>query len=229
MFSSPWGKRLFGLLGLLMMTGSLSCTPRIGESPPPQAKLEMAGSSCLPDAAGSFGRFFEGSAQNEEITQAWSCAASTFYEFKKYIRGREADRYSPHELGKFVEDNFLARGSKISDALMKQMMKIKVILVGGSEDYLLHNEIDLCISMVNQLSQMSIDLNPFMKVLTLHWLPQIQMENDGLDNFEKANLVFQKFIQQFSDLVSRNNPSYNLNDLVQLLREFENFNQKRPF
>lgn len=224
MYFRSWSKRLFIFLCLLTLTGSISCAPRIGEDPPPQSKLALTGASCLDTASENFVSFFKGEGEKEKINQAWGCVASTFFEFKKYIRGRESDRYSPSEIAKFIEDNFLhnaGSSKKISVGLQQQLMKIKVILVGGSEDYLLHNEIQLCISMIDQLSQMSLELNPHMKILTMHWTPQIQMANDQLEDFENANLAFQNFIQKFSDLVSRNNPSYSLENISRVLRELE--------
>ena len=216
-------------LCLFLAFQHISCTPKIGEDPPPAKNLGVTPSPCLDHATDSIGDFVRGDGKPAEISEAWGCLSSAFIEFKKYIRGRISDRYSPQELETFIEDNFiersaiLARKKQISPELQSQMMKIKVILIGGSTEYLTRTELGDIINLLSEFRRMSIAINPAMKILTMHWKPDNQINDSQLEEFEQANMAIQTFAKDISNLVKKNNPSYDLNDVPILLRELEKF------
>ncbi len=214
---------------LVLSFQHLSCTPKIGEQPPPPKDLSVAASPCLDKAMQSMGDFFRGTAKDSELSESWGCLSSAFVEFKKYVRGRESDRYSSQELATFIEDNFIERNPitsrtrKISPELQSQMMKIKIILIGGSAEYLTRNELDLVVNLLSEFRSMSLAINSSMKILTMNWKPEGQMNDAQMEEFERANQAIQNFVKDFASLVKNNNPSYNLNDIPVLLKELEKF------
>lgn len=216
-------------LSLILVSPLLSCTPKIGEEPPPPKNLGVEASPCLDKATESLGAFVQGTAKDAELSEAWACLSSAFVEFKKYVRGRESDRYSSQELATFIEDNFIERNPItsrkriISPELQVQMMKIKVILIGGSGEYLTRDELTLVVNLLTEFRRMSLTINPSMKILTMHWKPDEQLNDAQMEEFERANYAIQDFIKDFASLVKKNNPSYDLNDIPILLKELEKF------
>jgi len=225
-----FSKWVLRLLCLSLAFQQLSCTPKLGEDPPPMKNLGMETSPCLDQAANSIGEFFRGEAKESELSGAWGCFSSAFVEFKKYVRGRSSDRYTPQELATFIEDNFIEKNilsvmaGRISVGLQKEFMKIKVILIGGSQEYLTRSELDDVVKLLGEFRRMSLYLNPSMKILTMNWQPDfLTVGGPHLEEFERANTVIQEFAKDFAAIVKKNNPSYNLNDFPAILREMEKY------
>lgn len=219
---APW-------ICLVIASQQLSCTPKVGEEPPPPQALGVKPSPCLDKAMESIGEFFRGTAKDADLSESWGCLSSAFAEFKKYVRGRESDRYNTQELATFIEDNFIernpitARKRRISPELQVQMMKIKIILIGGSTEYLTRNELTSVINLLGDFRRLSLAINPSMKILTMNWKPEGPMNDAQMEEFEKANFAIQTFVKDFASLVKNNNPSYDLNDIPVLMKELEKF------
>ncbi len=218
-------------LCLVLVVSQMSCTPKVGEAPPDAKDLGIKPTPCLDKATQSLGDFARGNAEPQALSEAWGCLSSAFTEFKKYVRGRESDRYSSQELATFIEDNFIEknpinlRKRKISPELQVQFMKIKIILIGGSLEYLTRAELSDVINLFGEFRRMSLAINPSMKILTMNWKPDSQLNDSQLLEFENANIAIQDFVKDFSSLVKKNNPSYDLNDIPIFLKELEQFSE----
>lgn len=203
----------------------LQCTPKIGEEPPKAPEQKIEGTACLADALSAIEKFAVGTAADSEILSAFGCGKTALIAFKRYVRGRENDRYSTQELASFIEQNFLSaeansskfKTKKISPELQLEVMKIKRIFIGGSVSELTFPELDQLIELLSQISNIAVDLNPYMVLLLNKWVPEQPKNFDANSKFfEAGNKAVQKAAKDLTSLIEKQNPEYVLSDLKKL-------------
>lgn len=205
----------------LVLTG---CDIKLGEEPPPP-EAQGFGSACLSKVGDVFGRFAQGTANDIEIKDSWTCVISAVEDFRRYVRGRSEDRYSSEELASFLEKNFLEAGhSEISPALQKELMKFKQLFVGGSSEYISRSELVTLNQVLSMFQDVSLRLNPYMIVFSLNWRVngRTNVQRD-MQFFEQANQELQDAAKTIATQVEQNTQTYVLNDFSKLLREFAAF------
>lgn len=212
------------LILVLSLTVLTSCIGKVGEEPPPQTAQEFSGSACLSKALPVVQEFLKGEANDRELGASWDCVSDAIVKFKRYVRGVSRDRYTSQELTTFLEDNFLSKEDpqEISPALQLEMMKIKQIFVGGSSEFLTQEELDKSLTVFASFKELSLQLNPYMKVFALNWLTTRNIQSDSRF-FEEANETLQLVAKELSSLVAVNAISYRIEDAAVLFQEFETF------
>lgn len=218
-----FSKRLIrkGLVLLIISTISLAgCESKVGEQPPPAENQEFAGANCLSEMNPVAKAFIQGTAKKEEVISAWNCVSGAVEKFKRYVRGRTADRYTSQELATFLERNFLEKSTpsrKISPTLQKEFMKLKQVFIGGSDEYISRDEIDKLIVFFGNLRTMTVNLNPYMKVFSLNWsLSEANSLQVEARYFEDANREIQSAAKTLASLIEKTGASYKLSDFVAL-------------
>lgn len=205
------------------------CNLPIGEKAPrstsPEAKLGFE-PKCLSDVLPIMAKFVTGEAKPSEITNSWDCFANGLDLFYRKVKGRNSDEYSSEELARFFED-FFFDNLVLSDSLRLEIMRIKQVLVGGSENSLTRDEITGLIRFASIAKTASIEILPHMKLLSLNWKvnPRTNIESQ-IEDFNKTNLAFQKFIHTIGAQIQKNNARYELRYLVALLEEVARLYQK---
>ncbi|MGZ3773074.1 MAG: hypothetical protein ACXVCY_03450 [Pseudobdellovibrionaceae bacterium] len=206
------------ILSVLVLSG---CDSKIGEQPPPPKSQEFSGAKCLSSIKPTIKDFIQGDAKNEALENAWDCIGGAVEKFKRYVRGRQGDRYTSQELATFLEDNFLdlKKGEKISTGLQSEFMKVKQLFIGGNDDLTL-DEIDKVIGLIKKLREITVNLNPYVKVLTLKWSVSTQSNSESDARFfENANNEIQNAARSLSSLIEKNGRSYKLSDFVNLMEQ----------
>lgn len=229
MFSKYFSSRFWVVLSLsvLVLTG---CDSKIGEAPPPPTSQEFGGARCLSDMNPIAKSFIEGTAKKEEVEAAWNCMGGAVEKFKRYVRGRSADRYTSQELATFLEDNFLEKSNNknISPELQLEFMKIKQLFVGGSVESISRDEIDKLIELFKNLKVMTVALNPYMKVLSLNWsVSEANNLQRDVRYFEDANREVQNAARSLAALIEKNGQSYKLSDFVTLTEKLGEFLEEK--
>lgn len=210
---------------LVLSTAILSCGIKIGETPPAAAIPEYRADTCLDSAATSLGEFFSGNAKDDEITTSWDCFSSMLKEFKSKVRCKIRDKCSPDEIAQFVEDNFMDENAGqlkqkvISTELRIQLMKIKKLFLGGNLEYISTSELDRLTELLGNIRDLSRDINPSMKVLTLNWENKLLSSDVSLFDFEAVNENLVKIAQRLSGLINKEDNAYYFNDFEALLSE----------
>ncbi|AHZ84939.1 hypothetical protein AB1A81_11085 [Bdellovibrio bacteriovorus] len=221
-----FSKCLKAVLALCLVAGLASCDSKVGEEPPPPESQEFGGTQCLTDAKPVAKAFVVGDANKEELEAAWDCIGSAVEKFKRYVRGNSSDRYTAQELATFLEKNFLDPKEKviISEQLQTEFMKLKQVFVGGSREYLTRGELDKTIALVKSLRTITVNLNPYMKVISLNWevSESPNMQSD-VRHFEEANKELQNAARMLASLIEQNAQGYNLSDFVVLMQEVGQF------
>lgn len=235
MFSKRVPSRLKGSVGLFvgstvsaLLLSLLACTPKVGEAPPPVSSPQVQGMGCLNDAAMAAKQFMLGEARDADLANGWDCAVTAFTQFR-VVRGSASDSYTPAEVAKFLEDNFLEaepnRGRPaITPDLQREFMKLKQIFVGGRQDLILRAEISKTIDLLRTLKTLTLALNPYMRIFVLKWNPKEAVSREAdLEFFEKANLQLQTAARQLGALIQANHPAYKFDDLISFLEQMSKF------
>ncbi|XGC79656.1 hypothetical protein ACES2L_09985 [Bdellovibrio bacteriovorus] len=226
MFSKrKWSLKTASLLTVAMM-GLSACDSKVGEAPPPPQSQEFGGTDCLTEAKPVIKAFVLGDAKNDELETTWVCIDSAIEKFKRYVRGRSADRYTPQELATFLENNFLAKSEDppISPALQAEFMKVKLLFLGGSPNYISRAELDKILVLTKSLREITIKLNPYMKVLSLNWsVTEANNIQRDVKYFEDANREVQNAARTLAALIEKNGQTYKLSDFVFLMEEMGTF------
>lgn len=210
--------------GLLAITLGLgACDSKVGEAPPPPTNQEFGGAQCLSAVKPVVTSFIKGEATTRDIEASWDCAGSVVEKFKRYVRGRASDRYTAQELATFLEKNFLS-GETITPQLQTEFMKLKQLFVGGSGEYLTREEIDKLLVLFDNFSDISVRINPYMKVFVFNWSASDPAKmQDNIKYFEQANIEIQNAARSLADLIEKNSQSYLLSDFVVLTNELSAF------
>lgn len=221
-----FSKRRLLTLSLMALFTS-SCSLEIGEQPPEPNNIELGATKCLSKSASDLKAFFTAEVSDQDLARAWSCIESAFYQFDKYVVGQDKNRYTSEEVVNFLEKNFFedsASNQKIHKELQIEFMKLKQIFVGGSRDFVTREELKQSQAFIRQISQMTVQLNPFMKIVAMNWKPNLEVgRNADLELFEKSNLATQLFAKQLSGIIKVHQSSYQLTDVVRLIKELQKF------
>lgn len=212
------GSFLVLILSFFVLSG---CDSKVGESPPPVSNQEFGGAQCLDAIKPALEAFVQGTATKEELENSWDCIGSAIEKFKRYVRGRKADRYTSQELATFLETNFLdqSKNEKISPALQAEFMKVKQVFIGGNND-LTRGEIDKLIVLIKNFRQITVNLNPYVNVLSLKWSVSNEKSHESeVRFFEEANKEIQNTSKLLSSLIEKNGRSYKLSDFAVLMEE----------
>lgn len=207
----------------------VACDVKIGEKPPEPAEIGLGVTKCLSKSADDLRLFFTAEVSDRDLSAAWTCVESAFYQFDKYVVGQDRNRYTSQEIVNFLQKNFFENQdrSKITPAFQKELMKLKQIFVGGSVDYVTRDELKKSQNFIRNISQMTIELNPFMKIIIMNWVPNLnQGQAEDLALFEVSNLAAQTFIKKLALIIKTNESEYRISDALRLVKEIESYFQE---
>lgn len=217
------------ILAMLLLLSSVACNFPINEEPlesKPIDKVLGDSTGCLSNVVPTLEQYFGGEAQEAQIEATWNCVSTTLNTFEKSVEGRYEDRFTSRELAHFIEQYFLEDGQKISDELLVQIFRIKQLFVGGSVDYISRKEVKFLTRVVQELKEITLELNPHMMIFSMNWKVQSPMQDSDLDKFEAANVAIQKAAKKLAVIIERNGVSYDISNFAVLLRELSNISAK---
>jgi len=221
-----FNKLIYIFLSLLVLQ---ACDLPLGEEPPktlaPQAELGFE-RKCLSNVLPIMARFMTGEAKPTEIETSWNCFSTGLDLFYRKVRGRNSNEYSSEELARFFED-FFFEDLTLSPSLRLQIMRLKQVLVGGTESTLTREELQGLVKFGQVAKVASLEILPHMKILSLNWTldPNHKIE-DQIAEFNRADAAFQKFLLTIGSQIQKNNTDYRLSYLVTLLEEISDLYDK---
>lgn len=205
---------------------SISCSPRVGEEPPPQKQIPLGATQCLGESTDEFGRFFKAESNAVKMNASFDCFESAFALFRKYVRGRADDKFTPQELTDFLINNFYPIDSsgnrpEVSPEFQKDLMKIKTLFVGGDERFITLVEVDRTIDFLKSVREIALKLLPHMPLLSQR--PEIQKSQDLNAEFDLAERAVRESLGLWLGLFSKSHEPYKIDNLMQLGRNGETF------
>lgn len=210
---------LFNLAFTAVMSISfLGCGLKFGEKKKESQIAEVQGTSCLKDSMASLKLFTTGEAEDEKLAEAFDCLQKSIVIFKENIRGQDKNSFTPGEVAGFVTKNFIKDSTlNLTPELMKSIMKVKVLLVGGTEDLIQKTEVDAISSLIARLKPEVIRLNPHMKVLVQKYTPESGELTE--EKFNEAYRSVKITLKRLGGIVASGEREYQLSDLMDLAIE----------
>lgn len=207
------------LIGAIVLILSCSGCGLLGDSmsAPVSAPNNIAQeANCMSESLDTLGQFFSGSVSASAIGGSWQCFEDAVDLFARKVRGANPNYWTARELANFIETQFLDAGEKISDDLMTNIMRIKVLLIGGPNDRINRDEIGALHGLAKALAKLMQDLNPQMTIYSGNW---IQSGNHAADKAELGSAE-----AEFTEKIRASWPvmkgSYDLNTLKSLADSF---------
>ncbi len=174
-------------------------------------------STCLKKTSTTIGKFVEGTAQPAAVSAQWQCYGKAIQTFVENVKGAKENEFAPREIAGFFEFFFL-KNTKISDELLQQIMYVKQLFVGGSDQVVTGPELLRLIQLTRQLEGFSLELLPFMKVYSLNWrLSPTEDLVSEVNYFEQSNETIQRVTRELTDIFERNGASYRIENFYHLV------------
>ncbi|MGZ3773101.1 MAG: hypothetical protein ACXVCY_03585 [Pseudobdellovibrionaceae bacterium] len=153
--------------GLLFSTFIIGCSDYLkGKKEEPRViELSDTHFACLQKLPDQWKKFFAGEGQKNEIEDGFNCLTDAFRNFHKRTFGSVEGGYTPEDLRKFFGKYFLKQNN-ITSEFAAELMKLKRVLLGGSETSLSKDELLQLIDILEILKNESVKLIPHVKTLT---------------------------------------------------------------
>lgn len=156
------------LILALSIFGLSACSLDIGEEPAKEniVSIDPDSSECLAGAFDDLRAYFAGSLKAaQQVKEIAGCSSRALQYFMDNVQGAEPDRYTPIELRAFLEKYFLG-GTKISDELLSQAMKVKQAVIGGSIHEISPDELRYTQDILKIVGEELFQLHPYMPIST---------------------------------------------------------------
>jgi hypothetical protein len=196
------------------------CSIGVQDAAKAQAPLSLSvgDQACLETAIPVVQSYFQGQATAADVNGAWDCANKAITMFETYTRGSQGTTYSPSELRSFIETYFLSE-TKISDAMLNQVMIIKQTVVGGDLDKITHEDLENFKDVLNELKSQTLKLLPFVRILTMDMSVGDAQANPQL--VEGAITQVTASINELGTYLGKAKQNYDFDDLKTLVKEFK--------
>lgn len=150
------------------------CGLKVGEKPPSETAVDLGSreTACLSGGTQVLSGFLEGRGSDEEVGELLTCAGRSLDLFKNRTQGKAPGVYSPEELRNFLETYFLKRDAKIPDRMLRELMELKRVFLGGSARELTVGELERTRTFLSDLRVQAIRLRPllpFQLERASHW------------------------------------------------------------
>lgn len=213
---------LFSLIALSLLTAA--CSMNVGEKPPAPAPLSVPGSEdlkCLSRTKPTLRGFFNGTASVTEVDSLWNCFGTALITFQKSVRGQAAQVYTDQELARFIELYFLDEKEPISDALLREFMRLKVLFVGGDIQSVTKKELQSVISVLDELRVISQQIRVYMPLLTLEPMNAKEAYDKKNAKLEASETVVREASQALGAILARHQVRYDFAHLLTFATEIE--------
>lgn len=197
---------------------SIGCGLKLGEKNKTENVVELKTASCMTPSISNLKLFFAGDASGEQVSESLVCLQGVLKDFQTNIRGKNQDAYTPDEISNFLTKQFLKKSGGLSRELLAEVMKLKVVLVGGDTELLTKNDINAIIDLIAKLKPELAKLAPHMKIIASKWVPTTEaLANET--KFIKAKGALEAFLNRVGNLLAATERSYEINDLMNLIIE----------
>lgn len=177
---------------------------------------------CLKQVPKGLQQFFADEESTKTLDPSVDCLKDSLDKFQKYARGEQKDVYTAKELQHFL-NRYLLKSNQISDAFLSEVMKLKVVVVGGDRSSLTRKEFQDIYAYLDLLKIQAKSLSGSFKLLLFN-KDKKQAETPELQKTlgtseEKVLNVLTKLLDQSQIVGSR----YEFDDLKGFIFELDKF------
>ena len=205
------------LFFIIVLTG-LSCGLQIGEKVSPW-NIEGFSVGCLNGMNEKVDLYFKGQLDTDQTNQVFDCTKSALILFKDRVRGNKKGEFTPNELRKFIHDLFL-QDRVISNLLLTQLVRLKTVIIGGSEDKLTISDIERFIIFVDVLKKEAAFFQPYIQAFNFPSHQPSSINGSSLNTIEEH---FKKSIDRLSVFLEQFSNPYLFADMKVLIQELNFF------
>lgn len=174
--------------------------------------------SCMKQVPAKLKRFADDQANNADLPEAVQCLQNSLRTFMKYTTGNDANLYTGREIQHFF-NRYLLKENQISDSFQAEIMKAKVIFVGGSSDTFSRAELEKLIQFLGTFGDRLQSLQGRMKLLLLR-----KKENEiSAGEIDKTQKLVRDLVVFFLEQTKITASKYELNDLITLIQRLDDF------
>lgn len=174
--------------------------------------------SCLKKISENLQKFFDDQGGSQPLSDGISCIQSALRTFMKYTRGTQPDSYTGKEF-QYLFNKYLLKNNQISDQFQKEIVKIKVIAVGGSAERVTRAEIHLLIRFLDMIQAQGAKLQGRMRLLSLR---QTEPQVDGAQ-IQATQKIVQEVAAHILAQTKVSESHYQWTDLISFVNEFHHF------
>ena len=207
-------------LGLLLLFAfiGLGCNLRIGEKVSFN-NIEGFSVGCLNGINKKVELYKNGQLTSKQINQVSNCLKIALIIFKERVRGRRKGEFTPNELRKFIQDLFL-QDEIINDALLRQMIRLKTVIIGGPEDKLTETDITRFITFIEVITKEAVFFQPYIQAFNAPYDKRQLSDKIRLNTIEQD---LKKSIARISTFLNNFSNPYFITDIKALLQEINIF------
>lgn len=208
----------FKFILALLILPQLGCDYFLNrQSPPAEEQIVFKGSTlgCLKQVPSQLGLYLRDALPETGLNENFHCLRETLKHFGKYTRGKaQADSYSTEEIRSFLNEAMPVH-KQVSAEFMVEIMKLKAVLLGGSDRVMTKDEIELAYGLLFTMEQEFNALNGKMRIL-LFQMPREQVNPEDLKAAQKQIEQSVKVILEASKTDAKN---YGFDDIRNLIEQ----------
>lgn len=186
-----------------------------------QIEVKVGGLECLNELSEQLKKYTEDNSSEYEIAASFACVDKAIDSFFSLTKPRIKDQYSQEDLTYFL-NRYVITGQKIQPELVREAMKFKVLMLGGSDQYLQRAEVPSIHSFLGLLKTEVQNLRGLMGILLFKKSKESYNEVSDSD----LDLAQNKLLTSVQKLVTNlqiEGSKYELHDFNQLVREIKVF------
>ena len=226
-------RRIFasGLVTALMasmLAGLVGCGWWNERNPPAGAlSVNLGKYSCMYKIGKKVTSYFNGDMNSDQVRAFTGCMRTALRRFMTYTRGTIPEGYRPQDLQKFLNDHYLDPHQRLSDRFVKDIMDLKVVILGGSRQVITDNEINNMIHLMTFAQNQAIENLPYIRLYG--HLGQASGPTVDRAFLEQAKMHLRIAALDFAALLQANNRPYPLKSLNRLIGDAQKFLNWRKF
>lgn len=194
-----------------------------GKKESEKIQIQAQDLTCLEKVPQNLKKYFNDELPKESIQPIFSCLQKGLSDFAKFTRGEDRNSYKAEEVQHYFNRYFLEK-NKISKSYLKELMKLKVLFVGGQATHVTRAELDKTQQFLDLVSELAVDLSGHMRLM------RFEAPKDSVDRKDLSNLS-QKLVSVLNRLIDFSQfevVQYKFVDFKAFLSETKNFVGENP-
>lgn len=180
--------------------------------------LSPAGMNCLEKLPDQLEKFIEDKASVGDVETAYGCLNKALDTFSRFTAGSEANVYTDEELRHFL-NRYLLKKNQVSKDFMSQLMKLKLLMIGGSARSMTRTELKQMENFISIFKEESLKLNGWMRIL----LFQAGAPDVSTEKLEELNRIVKSVASRLLHETKAAGSLYEFSDLQSLVSEVRGF------
>lgn len=196
---------------------------------PGSIQVDMSKYSCMSEIGKKIDDYMSGRLGEADVTAFCGCVRTALRRFTTIVEGTKSqDYYTPEDLQAFLNRMYL-RDQPLTTPFANEIMKIKVLTLGGRLDQISKTEMSGLIDLVTFVENEAISNLPFMDLYGR--LPKSSSPRDLRDRFDDLRAQIKVTAQHVADRLRAQNQNYDIDSLHKFINELYKFlrwDQLRP-